>query len=232
MRNACGVCATHSRSRSSVCLASAPSTSLTVSRTGSPAEAAPASAAAWITAVTTSGGTRGLAPSCTTATGASPRWGSPANTESCRCAPPGTTAVTLRTPCCISSMRARSTSEAPTTTTMRPTSGDNATRRAACRSMGTPATATNALGMVAPRRSPRPAATITAAAWGGDIIADPRERPELPWAVQRSSGRQPSAGRWSPPRRRFPRCTSSLPQRPPWSRRRDSPRPDRPPCRP
>src|SRR5206468_1394692 len=87
----------------------------------------------------------------------------PANTESCRCAPPGTTAVTLRTPCCISSMRARSTSEAPTTTTMRPTSGDNATRRAACRSMGTPATATNALGMVAPRRSPRPAATITAA---------------------------------------------------------------------
>src|SRR2546428_5247457 len=51
-------------------MASRPWISLPVSRTGSPAEAAPASAAARITAVTTSGVTSGLAPSCTTETGA------------------------------------------------------------------------------------------------------------------------------------------------------------------
>src|SRR5882762_10473381 len=171
VENACGVCASTTRSRGTVPVINATSsgklarfTSLTVSIAGIPRIAASHRRASSITRAICSGVTKGLTASCTSTISvpfATSR--SAALTESCRESPPFTTrTVCLNFSRAIISLR-RATSSARVATMMSVTCGQAAIRRRLRITIGVPSSSRNCLGFSAPMRVPIPAAGRMAA---------------------------------------------------------------------
>src|SRR5882762_3078775 len=171
VENACGVCASTTRSRGTVPVINATSsgklarfTSLTVSIAGIPRIAASHRRASSITRAICSGVTKGLTASCTSTISvpfATSRSAAP--TESCRESPPFTTrTVCLNFSRAIISLR-RATSSARVATMMSVTCGQAAIRRRLRITIGVPSSSRNCLGFSAPMRVPIPAAGRMAA---------------------------------------------------------------------
>src|SRR6266478_6122313 len=169
--NACGVCASTTRSRGTVPVIRATSsgklarfTSLTVSIAGMPRIAASQRRASSITRATCSGVTNGRTASCTSTISVSFATSrSAAATESCLESPPFTT----RTVCANFSFLIRSssrpTSSARVATMMSVTCAQAAIRRKLRITIGVPSSSRNCLGVSAPMRVPIPAAGSMAA---------------------------------------------------------------------
>src|SRR5262245_2320430 len=162
--NAWGVCAPTRLSRSSVSTTASPSTRLTVSGMGT-AGTTPSQPSGSVVSSrsSTSSASTGRAASWTTATAASSGTASsPARTEAARVSPPVTTDSTFPQASSSASRITGSSQSGGATTTIESIQSDDSIRSRLSASSGRPFSGANALGRSSPRRSPRPAAAMTA----------------------------------------------------------------------
>ena len=158
-KNTWGVCTARREARSGVWETSSPSpTSLMVSTTGTAREEAPQARASTTTWSISSGVTRGRAPSWMATRAAPSAVFTPSRTDSCRVAPPGTTARTLAKGAVIRSTMSWSSKRHTTTISCICRACSNARR--VWQSSGSPSSSINCFGVSPPIREELPAATI------------------------------------------------------------------------